>query len=122
MLLAKSPKMSVADLLDGPIRSYFFGQYHLKCEGVWPFGELKHGFDGLVQAYTKFLGCPEDPKIILGLLVLLGRKWKRDRHLCPCGSGLKVRDCCRVHLDAVPNKIHYKSISPMLDRFSLYQP
>jgi len=121
VLLAKSPKMRVADFLDGPIRSYFFGQHHLKYEDVWPFSELKHRFDGLVQAYATFLGCPEDPKIVKGLLVLLGQKWKRGRHFCPCGSGLKVRNCCRVHLDGVPKKRHYMTISPMLDRFNLYQ-
>lgn len=118
--IAKRPKMTVADLLDGLIRSYFFGQHHLKCEGGWPFGELKHGGDGLIQAYARFLGCPEDRKVVKSLLVLLGRKWKRDRHPCPCGSGSKVRDCCRVHLNAVPTKVHYKSVRPMMERFELY--
>ena len=120
VLLAEHPKMTVAGLLDGPIRSYFFGQHHLKYEGSWPFGELKHGVDGLIQAYAKFLGCPEDPNIVRSLLVLLGRKWKRDRHLCPCGSGSRVRDCCRAHLEAIPTKIHYKNVRPLKERFQLY--
>ena len=118
---AKQPTMTVAELLDGQIRSYFFGQHHFRVEGSWPFGELKHGRDGILQAYARLLGCPEDPKVIESLLKLLGRKWKRDRHLCSCGSGLRMRDCCRPHLDAVPIKLHYKDVRPMIERFKLYQ-
>lgn len=120
VLFAERPQMTVADLLDGPIRSYFYGHHHLKCEGNWPFGELKHGAAGLIQSYARFLGCAEDPLIIKSLIVLLSRKWKRDRHLCPCGSGSRLRDCCRVHLDAVPMKIHYKKVRPLFTRLKDY--
>lgn len=117
VILVKKLDMTVADLLNGPIRSYFYGQFHLESRGFWPFGELDHGFKGVVQAYASLLNCPENPRVISSLLTLLGRKWKRDRHPCPCNSGARLRDCCRAHLDAVPIRIHYKTAQPMAQRF-----
>lgn len=120
LLVAQTPGMSVQQFLDGPVRSFFFSQHYHAITGLWPFDELPHGDRGLLEAYSKFLACPPDREIIEVLLRLLSQKWRRDRHRCLCGSGKRLRDCCRARLNAIPTKPHYRQARRLLSRLQKY--
>lgn len=119
-LVAENPRISVRQFLDGPIRSYFFSQHYHAETGDWPFGELSHGETGLLEACSRLLACPPDREIVEKLLRVLSRKWKRDRHPCPCGSRKRLRDCCRARLNAIPIKPRYREARRLLWRLQKY--
>ena len=65
----------------------------------FPFGELAHGSQGLIDDYRMIFGV-KDTGVLMGLLDLLSRKRRRANKLpCPCGCGRRFA-CCRLHATA----------------------
>lgn len=78
--------------LDGPVRSFFLGQALVERGDPWPYGEWKHGGDGLIQWVEEFIsGLPAERRRAYG--VLLRAKELRGHVQCPCGSGRRLRAC-----------------------------
>lgn len=71
---------------------YFYGYSHFKKYGQHPFGEQQHGFDGIVQHYRDALSLGDEIKVLATLSFLIEYGY-RGHHMCPCGSGEKVRRC-----------------------------
>ncbi|MGB6127758.1 MAG: SEC-C metal-binding domain-containing protein [Psychrilyobacter sp.] len=86
---------SITKYIDQFIIPYFFRYCCIKEYGDFPVGEYSHG-DGIREAYEDILGIKEKDKIISILEFYLGNK----NMLCPCGSGLKFREChySQIHL------------------------
>lgn len=110
------PAMTVAEFMAGPVHSYFFSQYYYDNEQEWPFGELPHGDEGIIKAYSAMLGCASNRRVVVGLLKVLSKKWKRDRKPCSCGSRKRLRNCCRPLLNAMPRRIGYRAAQVLLRR------
>lgn len=69
---------------------FFSFRYHQQY-GVSPFGELAHGGDGLFPAYREIFKTSD---LAICTLLTYGTKLLyRGHHLCPCGSGLRLRKC-----------------------------
>lgn len=59
--------------------------------GVYPFGDLDHGGDGILQSYRDYFDTDD-----LGVIQFLGINVTgtyKGHHLCPCGSKKKIRKC-----------------------------
>lgn len=78
--------------LDGPVRSYFIAQALVERGDPWPFGEWGHGHIGYKQWFNEFLASltPEKARAYMGLL---SYREIKGHHICPCGSGLRLRSC-----------------------------
>ena len=78
--------------LRGPLHNYFLGQTVVASGKPWPFGEHRHGLDGIMDFYAEQLGT-NDAKMIVRLLESVASGECRGHLPCPCGSGTRTRDC-----------------------------
>ena len=70
---------------------YLFSYSYERDHGKLPFGDLRHGTQGLLQYYTDFFGTY--PVEAMKLLKCLADDFAPPLMACPCGSGSKLRDC-----------------------------
>ncbi len=71
---------------------FLFSHSYKREHGVMPFGELRHGSEGILD-YYKELFTIEDDWSVLGLLKILADDNYKGHTLCPCGSNQKLRHC-----------------------------
>lgn len=71
---------------------YLFGYSHLQQRGTLPYGELSHGFRGILEYYQGYFGITNS-RTLLALLKILAEGSYKGHHLCPCGSGKIMRRC-----------------------------
>lgn len=91
--------------IDEQVIPYLFAYSYKREFGVLPFQDRPHGPAGLLQYYTEFFQTSgETTKTLqeffersgvpaMKLLKCLADDWAPPRIACPCGSGLKLRDC-----------------------------
>lgn len=80
--------------LRGPLQSFFLSQIAFELTGKWPFSEWGHSGEGVVQFYREMLGTTDLLTIARFLESLQSEKFEPFR-LCPCGSGKRLKACCR---------------------------
>ena len=85
-------KPTLLGFVNNIVIPYFYGYCHWKSCGRHPFGELAHEGEGIVQYYCEQLSL-KDKVSALSVLCFLSLHGYRGHHICPCGSGLKVRHC-----------------------------
>ena len=83
---------SLLEFLDGPVRSFFYGQLFIELKQPWPFGERKHGYAGIAESYLDLFET-DRLEIVIRWLELLGRNTVRKSEPCPCGSNIALGDC-----------------------------
>jgi hypothetical protein len=102
--LLRSDRASIAAFLAGPVQNFFLGQILFEHGEPWPFGERKHGNDGLFQSYGEWVGAKEPAKIRV-YLEYLSRESLKGHWECPCGSQQKLRNCHLEELVELRKKI-----------------
>jgi len=72
---------------------YLFSySYYLVNNGKLPFGEHKHGGEGILEDYKKDFGDVDDLTVVRLLQILVEDNY-RGHKLCPCGKNKKLRNC-----------------------------
>lgn len=104
--------------LNGPLRDFFFGQHYFEQFNKWPFGEYKHGKDGILESYGEVLNCKPRAKEIGYLLRLFSKSWPRGHWPCPCGSHKRLRYCCIDAFREPP--VSPRAARQMQKRFLIY--
>jgi hypothetical protein len=67
--------------------------YSYKCQfGNLPFGELAHGWRGILEYYQDLFQIT-DRKAVLNLLKIVAQNKYRGHIPCPCGSQKRLRAC-----------------------------
>ena len=87
-----SQQPSLLGFVNKLVIPYFYGYCHWKKCGNHPFGEQKHGGEGILQYYVERLHL-NDEATALAFLCFLYEYGYRGHHDCPCGSGRRVRKC-----------------------------
>lgn len=103
--LAITSDTSFASFIEGPLRNFFLSQLYFEEHGDWPFGQRKHGIDGLIEAVGRILGTKLDRAAAIRHLNSLTGGDPKGHWECVCGSGLKIRDCNRAHLPDLRERI-----------------
>jgi len=83
---------SVRSFLQGPVHNYLLGQCLVERGDPWPFGERAHGRGGVLEALREILAV-ENEREILVYLDYLSHEEVRGHWECPCGSGIRLRNC-----------------------------
>jgi hypothetical protein len=87
------PKISFMLFWENLLKFWLIGQACYDQNGVWPFKARPHNSAGIYEGFSELLGL-SDQKAVKNFTSLLLRKNPAKGHeLCPCGSGLKLRDC-----------------------------
>jgi len=86
------PGTRFLEYLKGPLHNYFLGQSVVAAGGTWPFGEHRHGPNGVIDFYAEQFGAKE-LQVIVRLLELVAEGRLKGHWSCPCGSGNKIRNC-----------------------------
>jgi len=72
---------------------YLYGYSFLERHDHLPWGDLAHGYAGLIDEYKALLHV-DDIEACLEMILLLGTKKRiANKRPCPCGSGLRVGRC-----------------------------
>ncbi|MCH8146686.1 MAG: hypothetical protein IH987_01655 [Planctomycetes bacterium] len=83
----------LATFVDTFVVPYLYGFSHKERYGTLPFGELEHGYEGMIEDLKSFLKVG-DERTCIELLRLTGlQRRKANRLRCPCGSGFRVGQC-----------------------------
>jgi hypothetical protein len=91
---------SLTGFVNGLVIPYLYGYCYWKKHGRHPFDEQQHGHEGIVQHYIDTLRLV-DELAALAVVCFLIEYGYRGHHLCPCRSGLKVRNCHGSELRAL---------------------
>ena len=83
---------SLLGFVNGLVVPYLYGYCHWRRYGKHPFGEQKHGAEGIVQYYVERLRLKDDIAA-LSVVAFLFEYGYRGHHACPCGNGQIVRKC-----------------------------
>jgi len=77
--------------IEDQVIPYLFTYSYKRNHGKLPFGDLRHGTEGLLQYYTEFFGS--SPVEAMKLLKCLADDSVPPLMACPCGGGTKLREC-----------------------------
>lgn len=98
--LVLGAKPTLTDFIEKCVIPFLYA-HSLREQGlaVFPFGELEHGEQGLIDDYLKIFGVP-DPGSLRALMKLLALKRRRANKLtCICGCGRRFA-ACGLHVRA----------------------
>ena len=96
--LLTAPDHSFEAFLTECFHNYFVSQSWFEAKGEWPYGQRSHGKEGVIESYAELLGTTRDADLMADYLRLLSRAEIKGHAACPCGSGLRLRNC---HIDRV---------------------
>lgn len=116
--LAKNKDKSVQSFFEGPLRNFFLSQLYKREKGTFPFGEHPHGNPGILSGYAEVLECNPDKNTVLYNLRVLSYKPPRGHWDCPCGSGIRIRGCCKKRLLELSDRIDPQLAKQMLKRLN----
>ena len=102
--LLPSELHSLRGYLDVPVRNFFLSQLAFEEGQGWPFGQRRHGLEGVLEAYRDTLGVA-DIRLVLPFIELLQKKNIKGHWSCPCRSGRIIRRCHESVIRALQNKI-----------------
>lgn len=117
--LVEAEDKSVSAFFSRPFRDFFLSQTYFQNHDDWPFGELPHGLDGIIEAYASVLGIEPHAKEVSAYIDVLAQPgWPRGHRPCPCGSGKMIRNCHRQDLNQLREKVPYAMAKRMRDRMA----
>jgi hypothetical protein len=90
--------------LEGPVHNFFLGQSLVAQGEKWPFGEWRHGREGVLQYYQELFGTV-DLRTVARFLHVLNKLNLKLHWDCPCGSGRKIEKCCKSRIIDLRSKI-----------------
>ena len=72
---------------------YFFSYEYFKYYHCFPFGERSHDMRGILEYYSEIFHLNDVQKAREFVIQVSRMKCYRGHHMCPCGSGLRIRNC-----------------------------
>lgn len=82
---------SLKEFVERFVDSFIFSLEWFKKYGDYPFGERKHGYEGLLDYYLTDWGLTE--KQYWDMVIMVFNDTYRGHANCLCGSNKKMRDC-----------------------------
>jgi hypothetical protein len=95
---------SLLDFVESLVIPFLFSYCYWKRYGVMPYGELSHGYKGIMEYYHDYFMVKSE-SVVLRFLKILATDNYRGHHLCPCESGRPIRFC---HGDSLLNLKKYQ--------------
>ncbi|GAB2188790.1 hypothetical protein MAH1_03970 [Sessilibacter sp. MAH1] len=84
---------SLSAFFSAIVDGFLYAVTHHIEYGNFPYGELEHGEQGLVDDYGEMFGVSGKLAVIRALQALGKRKREANKMSCPCGCGLRLGRC-----------------------------
>ena len=84
---------SITDFFDKIIDPFLYAISYKLQYNFYPFGELDHEEDGLIDDYQRFFNVPDKYSVLQVLKALGKRKRVANKLPCPCGCGERIGKC-----------------------------
>jgi len=94
--------------IDSLLIPYLYSYSFLLKYNKLPYGELSHGFEGILESYKGIFGVSSEIDT-MSLLKVLAEDNYRGHINCPCGSGERLRNCHGQVLLKIKNQQSKKS-------------
>ncbi|OYU37579.1 MAG: hypothetical protein CFE33_20320 [Pseudorhodobacter sp. PARRP1] len=117
-----APSHTVADFMSSPLQSYFESQTYFEMHADWPYGQRSHGIQGVVEAFADVLGVAPRLDLVRDHLAVLAREHHKGHHVCPCGSGRRLRKCHLEQVRAMAGRVSPNMARRMLEGLPKDQP
>jgi hypothetical protein len=101
----KSP--TIVGFIDDLVIPYLFGSSYFIAYGIMPFGELKHGVDGLLQQFASLFNAGNSQSALQYIRLAAMRKRFANAWQCPCGSGMRLGRCHNVMVNRIRKQLGY---------------
>ena len=84
---------SVIDFIKRILDPFLYNiSYKLRYD-LYPYGELDHGEDGLIDDYQRLFNVPDKASVLQVLRALGKRRRDANKLPCPCGCGERIGKC-----------------------------
>jgi hypothetical protein len=101
-LTALSKKgINMADFIASKIYTYFANQLYKLAEKHYAGDEYAHHVDGILQYYIEELRLPGAAGTLSVLNSVINNSGISRNDTCPCGSGLKVKNCHQREIETI---------------------
>jgi hypothetical protein len=84
---------SIIDFIKKILDPFLYAVSYKLRYNFYPFGDLDHGEDGLIDDYQRFFNVPDKASVLQVLRALGKRKSEANKLLCPCGCGVRIGKC-----------------------------
>lgn len=83
------------------------------------WGERSHYGNGIIQFYAELLGRKPDPSVANFIQLLAKKDHPKGHTLCPCNSGVKLRNCHKELVDEMRKRIPWQEVEKDLSALLL---
>ena len=91
LVVGESP--SILRFVERCVIPYLYGYSYFEKHGILPFGELKHGAEGIREDLALLFGTDREDGIQTFVRLTAMRKRHANKAPCPCGSGRRLGRC-----------------------------
>ena len=111
-----SLKPSIVNFLKNFVAPFLVWQAYYDAHKKPPsWGERSHFAEGIIESYAELL-CINVRQTVVEFMKLLARKNRPKGHeICPCGSGIRLRNCHRQLLYSIREKVAWQYVAKDLD-------
>lgn len=92
-LIARDCETLLDFVWSGIVPYLYAASYREQTGGPYPFGELAHGRDGLLDDYAQLLGLPTQEQAARALALIATKRRDANKKPCPCGCGRRLGVC-----------------------------
>ena len=95
------PEIDFMGFWEKLLKYWLVGQASYDRTGKWPFPERAHDQTAIYDGFSELLGIPDRDTVQRFTTLLLRKNPAKGHELCPCESGLKLRDCHQSEYNSI---------------------
>lgn len=103
LILAESP--SILQFVELCVIPYLYGYSYFERHGILPFGELKHGREGIREDLAALFGADREDAACEFVALAAMRKRSANRQPCPCGSQRRLGQCHHRRVNTLRSRL-----------------
>lgn len=96
---------SILRFVERCVIPYLYGYLFFKRHGIMPFGELRHGEEGLREDLASLFGIDGRDAVSAFVRLTAMRKRHANKQSCPCGSKRRLGRCHNVRVNTLRERL-----------------
>ncbi len=105
-------KPNIVNFLDGFVAPFLVWQAYYDAHQRPPYwGQRSHFTEGIIEYYAELLGMNKCRSVVEFMKLLARKKRPKGHEICPCGSGVRLRNCHRQLLYSTREKVDWEYVA-----------